>query len=236
MTDERLEVRLISHSNIVYWWPAWVVGYALALISYTDGIGSTIAPGTVAYIHTSNNPGLLFIATMAILVVFTNARLRGVYSVVTLVSIAFVTVLLAWLGWWDSILGFLPSLSARANMGFYLLFSTVFLVIWLLTFFVVDRLTYWRVRPGQIISQKLIGGGAHSYDTHGLVFEKKDQDFFRHLVLGLGSGDLLLTLGAVERETVSIPNVLLVDSKLKAIQQLIAIKPDQLPLAAASST
>jgi len=28
------EIKLISHSDVFYWWPAWVVGYVMALVSY----------------------------------------------------------------------------------------------------------------------------------------------------------------------------------------------------------
>jgi hypothetical protein len=31
------EIKIISHSNIFYWWPACVAGFAVALISYTQG-------------------------------------------------------------------------------------------------------------------------------------------------------------------------------------------------------
>ena len=102
------EIKLVSHSNVVYWWPAWVVGYVMAFLSYVQGSAVTIEPDAVAYIHPSNNPGLLFIATLVLLVIFTNAKLRGIYSVVTIVTAAFFAVLLAWLGWWDDILAFLP--------------------------------------------------------------------------------------------------------------------------------
>ncbi len=225
------EIKIVSHSNIVYWWPAWAVGYVMAILSYFQGSSVAVAPETVAYVHPSNNPGLLFIATMVMLVIFTNAKLRGIYSVVTIITVGFFAVLFAWLGWWDDILAFLPNLSARANMGFYLLFATSLLLVWLAAFFFFDRLTYWRVRPGQIIEQRLVGGGEHSYDTQGLVFERRDQDVFRHVVLGLGAGDLLLTSNGARKETINIPNVLLVDTKLKAIQQLISVKPDHVPAA-----
>lgn len=229
------EITLVSHSNVLYWWPAWVVGYVMAFLTYVQGRSVTIEPGVVAYIHPSNNPGLLFITTLVLLVIFTNAKLRGIYSVVTIITAAFFVVLLAWLGLWDDILTFLPQLSARAGMGFYLLFATASLAVWLAAFFVFDRLTYWRVRPGQIIEQRLVGGGEHSYDTNGLVFERRDQDLFRHLVLGLGAGDLLLISNGARKETINIPNVLFVDSKLKAIQQLISVKPDHIPAGVAAA-
>lgn len=37
-------------------------------------------------------------------------------------------------------------------------------------FFVFDRFTYWRIRPGQMTEEHLIGGGAESFDTNGLRF------------------------------------------------------------------
>ena len=221
------EVRIISHSNVFYWWPAWATGFAMVLISYLQGRDVAFVPEIIERVHPSNNPGILFISVLVGLVVFTNTKLRGIYSVLTVVTIAFFVVLFAWLGWWDDILRFIPHLSARANMGFYLLFSTTLLAIWLLAFFVFDRLTVWRVRPGQMIVERLIGGQSRSYDTNGLVFEKRGQDLFHDIILGMGAGDLTLTTGGTNKETIQIPNVLLVDRKMRAIEKLIAVKPDQ---------
>jgi len=112
------------------------------------------------------------------------------------------------------------------NVGFYLLFSNALLGVWLLAFFGFDRLTVWRVRPGQMIEERMVGGEARSYDTNGLVFEKRGQDLFHDVFLGLGAGDLTLTTGGAIKETIHIPNVLLVNRKMKAIEKLIAVKPD----------
>jgi hypothetical protein len=223
----RPDIKIISHSNIFYWWPAWFAGYASALISYMQGRDVAIVPEIVERVHPSNNPGIFFIAVLVLLVVLTNTRLRGIYSVVTVITVAFFVVLFAWFGWWDNILRFIPHLSARANMGFYLLFSTTLLAVWLLAFFVFDRLTVWRIRPGQMVEERLIGGQARSYDTNGLVFERRGQDLFHDIILGLGAGDLMLTIGGASEETIQIPNVLFVDRKVKAIERLIAVKPEE---------
>ena len=232
------EIKLVSHSNVVFLWPAWVVGYAVALASYLQGEAISVVPNRVDYIHPSNNPGLLFIGTLLVLMVLTHARLRGVYSVLTLVTVALIGVLFAWLGWWDDIFEVLPTISARANAGFYLVFSTGLLIVWLLAFLVFDRTIYWSVRPGQIVEHRLVGGAEHSYDTQGLVFERRDQDFFRHVVLGLGAGDLVLKTGGARPEEIHVPNVLFIDWKLRTIQELIAIKPEQVapPIAASTVT
>lgn len=219
------DVLIISHSSVFYWWPAWVAGYLVAFLSFVQGRDIAVTPEIIERVHPSNNPGVFFIAVLVGLVVFTNTRLRGIYSVVTVVAAAFFVVLFAWLGWWDDILRVIPLLSARANMGFYLVFSTALLLVWLLSFFVFDRLTIWRVRPGQMIVERMIGGQSRSYDPNGLVFEKRAQDLFHDVILGLGAGDLTLTTAGANKETIQIPNVLFVDRRMKAIERLIAVKP-----------
>jgi hypothetical protein len=220
------DIKIISHSNIFYWWPASVAGFAVALVSYFHGVDVSIAPNFIDRIHPSNNPGIFFITVLISLVIFTNTKLRGIYSVLTVVTAALLVVLLAWFGWWDNILRFIPQLSARANMGFYLFFSSALLTVWLLAFFVFDRLTVWRIRPGQMVEERFIGGQARSYDTNGLVFERRGQDLFQDIILGLGAGDLTLTIGDTKEETIRIPNVLFVDRKVKAIERLISVKPE----------
>ena len=220
------DIRIISHSNIFYWWPAWVAGYSVALISYFQGRDVSVVPQIVERIHASNNPGIFFIAVLVLLVVLTNTKLRGIYSVVTVVTIGFFIVLFAWFGWWDNIFQFIPELSARANMGFYLLFSTTLLAVWLLSFLVFDRLIVWRIRPGQMVEERLIGGQARSYDTNGLVFQRSGQGLFHDIILGLGAGDLKLTIGGPHEVTIQIPNVLFVDRKVRAIEKVIDVKPD----------
>ena len=113
--------------------------------------------------------------------------------------------------------------TATAIRAFYLVFSTSLLIIWLMMFFVFDRLTYWRIRPGQMTEEHVIGGGAESFDTNGLRFQKLSSDFFR-ATLGLGAGDLRATAA---RATIEIPNVIFVGRKVHAIEKLISVKPER---------
>lgn len=219
----RPNVTLISHSPVIYWWPAIIAAYTTALISYLDGSPMPGDPSR-SYIHPSNNPGLMFIAILMLLLIFTNAKLRGIYSFLTISVIAFFVVLFAWLGWWDAILNFIPQLSAKANAGFYMVFGTVLLIIWLAAFFVFDRLTYWRIYPGQIVEERLIGGASNSHDTDRLAFEKMDRDLFKHGLLGLGAGDVKMI--APGREPIYIPNILLVEAKIRKAQELVVISPE----------
>ena len=47
-----------------------------------------------------------------------------------------------------------------------------------------------------------------------------------NVILGLGAGDLTLTIGGANEETIQIPNVLFVNRKVKAIERLIGVKPE----------
>jgi hypothetical protein len=216
------EIIVFSHSTLLYWWPAWVFGYVIAVLN----AGQEKFLATPVGSQQSSALGLTFLAILLLLVIFTNVRMRGINSVVALLTLGFVTVLLAWLGWWDDIAKLIPYLSVHMNTGFYLVFSTGLMIIWVAMFLVFDRLTYWRIRPGQMTEEHLIGGGAESFDTNGLRFQLLNADFFR-AVLGLGAGDLTVTAAGGRGALIEIPNVLFVNRKVHAVEQLISIKPDR---------
>jgi hypothetical protein len=220
------EIRLYSHSTIFYWWPVWATGYLMALVTYLHGGVVRLDEAKRESLLTTSAPGLTFTIILVLVILFTNVRIRGMASLATILGVGFITMLFAWLGWWDDILRFIPELSIQMNLGFYLVFSTALLVIWSLTFFVFDRLVFWRIRPGQLTEERVIGGGEVSYDTRGMLFEQHADDFFRHIILGLGAGDLRLVTTGAKKEIIEIPNVLLAQSKVRKIQRLVAVKPD----------
>ena len=72
----------------------------------------------------------------------------------------------------------------------------------------------------------LLGASDKSYDTDAMVLTKRQDDIFRHLILGVGSGDLhMQTMGGTGQEAV-VPNVCFVSRKIAAVERLIATKPD----------
>jgi hypothetical protein len=214
------EIRIYSHSTLFYWWPAWVFGFIIALISAGKEEFSSINQGDQA----SSALGLAYVSLLLILIIFTNVRLRGIKSISVLLALGFISVLFAWFGWWDKIAKIIPYLSVHMDIGFYLVFSTALLTVWLAMFFVFDRMTYWRVRPGQLTLEHRIGGGAESFDTNALRFQKLSSDLFR-VVLGLGTGDLQAT-GGPPGTNLYMPNVTFAERKVRAIEKLIAVKPD----------
>lgn len=215
------EIIVYGHTTLFFWWPAWVFGFVIAGLNAGQEKFLATAPGA----QPSSALGLTYLAILLLLIVFTNVRLRGMHSVVALLSVAFIAVLLAWFGWWDDIARLIPYLSVHMNTGFYLVFSTGLLIIWLLMFFLFDRLSYWRIRPGQMTEEHLIGGGAESFDTNGLRFQKLSADLFRAM-LGFGAGDLKATIGGDRGSAIELPNVIFVDRKVKAIEKLISVRPE----------
>jgi hypothetical protein len=220
------ELRIYSHSNLIYWWPVWAVGYLMAFLTWFNG----------EYVNFGNHQelvaragwiGVVFTVVLFLVILMSNVMLRGIASVVAVLAVLFLTVLFAYLGWWETIIGWLPHLSVHMNLGFYIFFSTLVFLMWVISTFVYDRMTYYVIRPGQIISDQVIGGAQKSYDTHGMVFEKIRQDLFRQWVLGVGAGDLRIHTMGAKREELYIPNVTFVDWKVQAIQKMIATRPTE---------
>jgi hypothetical protein len=216
------EIKIYGHSTLLYWWPAWALGFVIALLN----AGQEKLLPTATGAQPSSALGLTYVAVLLLLIVFTNVQLRGINSVVTLLTLAFLAVVLAWFGWWDDIARMVPYLHVHMNTGFYLVFSSGLLIIWLLMFFIFDRLTYWRIRPGQMTEERLIGGGAETFDTNGLRFQKHSSDFFR-VVLGFGAGDLMATAAGGRGAPIEIPNVIFAESKIEAVEKLISVKPER---------
>jgi len=223
---DELEVRIYSHSTFFYWWPVWVTAYVMALITYLGGTPEVVGNTTVLF-HPSKNLGVVFTLTFFMIIIITNVSLRGSASVVVIMGAAILILLLAYFRLWGDVIAALGLVAIYMNLGFYLFFGTLVFLVWALSVFVYDRLAYWKVRPGQITHERVIGGAEKSYDTRGMVFEKHREDLFRHWVIGLGSGDLQITTTGARRETVYVPNVLFINTKVDQIQRLIAMKPTE---------
>lgn len=219
-------ISIVSHSRLFYWWPVWALGFIMAAVTYFGADPATAGSTEGEQIHPSSNMGLIYTMLLFAVIMITNVTLRGVLSVVVILGALFLTVLFAWLDWWDDIFRILPDLRVHMNFGFYILLSTLLFVAWALTFFVFDRFVYWKIKAGQVIKYKLIGGGEEAYDTYGLMFEEKQDDPFRHWLLGFGAGDLKMVISGAKTVEVELHNVLFADSKVKKAQRLIKRKPD----------
>jgi hypothetical protein len=181
------------------------------------------------HMHPSKNLGVFYAIVVLVVIFITNFPLRGLSSALAVAFIVVIALLFAVLDIWDKILGAFGSLAVFNNMGYYFFLSSTLFVIWVLVTFVFDRFHYWRVTPGQITHEYVFGGGQKSFETEGMVIEKRRDDMFRHWVLGLGSGDIIMypmQSAGTTRDEMDIHNVLFVGYKLRQIQQLISVRTE----------
>jgi hypothetical protein len=252
------EIRIVSHSNLFYWWPVWAVGYLMAFITAISGqVLATVPQGSSVvaeieykgkphaavifpdkttplldrhkkdivqpHLHVSSNKnlGVLFCVVLLLVIFITNVPLRGLWSVIVIVLILSLVIIFAILGWWEGILETLSFLDIRINLGGYLLVSTVLLVFWLFVFFFFDRQIYMVFTPGQLRVRMEIGDAETAYDTSGMTIQKQRSDLFRHWILGMGSGDLIVKTGGNQVHHFDMVNVLFLGRKVQEIEDML---------------
>ena len=223
-TADGPELVLISHSMLFYWWPVWLVGYLMALFTWMNGQRIETADMAMV-VHPSNNPGILFFLTLFLVIVITNVEVRGLASALVIMSVVLVALFLAYMRWWDEVLGFVGHLNVYVNQGAYFWFSTLLFLFWAFHFFVVDRMSHWVVKPGQITREYVWGASSESYDTENMTLEKRRDDLFRHWLLGMGTGDLKIHTFGARQEEIHIRNVLFVGRRIHALEKMIAMEP-----------
>jgi len=255
------QIRVFGHTNLLYWWPVWLVGFIMAGLTYMDGHvmavvpeGTTVEPGKVIpgeggprdvmvapagqsippqpkaadgdptprlRVAASNNYGVIFVGTLLLVVLVTNITVRGLASVIVIALLIIMGLLFAQFRLWDDIFHWLGGLDVRLNAGGYLALAVPLFLIWAFSVFVYDRYTYLIVTRGQIRIRQEIGDGEVAVDTSALSLEKRRNDFFRHWLLGLGSGDLHVKTGGAANIEFDLPNVPFIGTKLARIQDVL---------------
>jgi hypothetical protein len=165
--------------------------------------------------------GVIFCTVLLICIVITNVPLRGMWSVVVIITLILVTVILVLAGVWERIVTTLALLDVRINLGGYLFISGVLFAIWLFTMLFFDRQIYIVFTPGQFKVCTEIGGGEKVYDTMGMSLERQRGDLFRHYILGLGSGDLIVKTAGAQAHHFDLPNVLFISKKVQQIEDML---------------
>jgi hypothetical protein len=183
-------------------------------------------PAHYVHISRSKNYGVLFGTVLLLVIVITNVPLRGMWSLVVIITLVMLIIILVLAGWWESIVTTLDLLDIRINAGGYLFISGTLFVIWLVTMLMFDRQIYIVFTPGQFKVCTEIGGGEKVYGTVNLKLERERSDLFRHYILGLGSGDLIVKTTGAQADHFDLPNVLFINKKVKQIEQMIRTQPD----------
>jgi hypothetical protein len=172
----------------------------------------------------SKNYGIVYVVVLLVTIYGATVPLRGLASVVAVLAILLLTCLFAYLGWWAAIFDYLGGLHIQISVAGYLVPSVVLLVLWLAVFFWYDPLRYMVFTPGQLVVHKEIGDLREVFDTTQVEAEKRRTDLFRHWVLGLGAGDLIIKVPSQSLQ-IELPNVLFVNRRVTEIANLMKTKP-----------
>jgi hypothetical protein len=165
--------------------------------------------------------GVVFVVVVLVVVFITNVPIRGLWSVIAVILVLLVTVILALADWWDDILEAMGHAHVYINAFGYLAISVPLLIFWLVVVLFFDRRMFMVFSPGQLRVCQEIGSGEVVYDTVGMIVAKRRSDLFRHWLLGLGSGDLLVKPAGAHAQQFEMHNVLFVANKLQLVQDML---------------
>jgi hypothetical protein len=169
----------------------------------------------------SNSLGSVFVTVLLLVILITNVRLSGVWSLVLIILVLLLSVIFAAAGIWDRVFRLVGSSDVHITAAGYLCMAAPLFLIWLVVLLFYDRMNYATFGRGQFTIHHAFGSAATTYEVQGLSLEKKRDDLFRHWLLGMGSGDLVIRTGGVNSRIFELPNVLFVGSKLITAQRLL---------------
>lgn len=172
----------------------------------------------------NKNLGVLFCIILLLVIAITNIPLRGLWSVIVIVILLSMAIIFAILDWWEIILDRFSFLDIRINLAGYFMVSCVLFVLWLIIFWFFDRQVYMVFTPGQFRVKLEIGDAETAYDTAGMTIQKQRSDLFRHWILGLGSGDLIVRTAGAQTHHFDMPNVLFLGRRVREIEDMLRSK------------
>src|SRR5262249_33511221 len=117
--------------------------------------------------------GNVYALILLLVIVITNVPLRGLWSVLIIVTLVLLSIIFAQAGIWELIFHRSRLLDVHINMGGYIAISSALFIVWLFNFWFFDRQIYMIFTPGQVRVHLEIGGGETVYDTTGMVFQKQ---------------------------------------------------------------
>ena len=220
-TKEEIDhIVVYGHSNLFYWWPVWLVCFALAAVTYAGGA----EPGLPGEVVRGNTPGVVFVVTLLAVALSSTVLLRGMLSVLAAVAMGALAVTFGWFGWWGAIFAYLGGLDIRMNTAGYLCIGVPLFLAWVVIMLVYDRQHYVVFGRGQIRYVQEVGDSEMVIPSGGATVEKRRSDGFRHWILGLGAGDLVIRVGGQNGPTIEMNNVLWIGRKMVVIDRMLREK------------
>lgn len=166
--------------------------------------------------------GAMFVIGLVLTILITNVPLRGLWSFLIIILVVLLALIVSLAGAWDEIFKRLGNLHIYINMAGYLFIGSAVFVVWAVATFIFDRRSYIIFAPGQIRVCEHIGDAVQTFSTLGVNMEKQRDDLFRHYILGFGSGDLIVRVGAgSDRHEIKLPNVLFIGWRLKSVEDML---------------
>lgn len=231
------EIRIYAHSPIIYWWVVWAYGFFCAALTYFQGEKIALAHESAkpVFVHPSPWVGLSFTLLLLLVIVATSVRARGINALLLLLLLGGAAAATYFVmntpGLWTTP----PSLLLHMNLAFYLLLSTVLFVVWFVIVFIVDRLSYWRVRGTQVERVQLFGSALgrapESWSALHIRLTRYSDDLIAHKILalgflGLGTSDIdaKVSIFGGGHEQFRIENVWRAATPLKAVQAAMGQK------------
>jgi hypothetical protein len=184
------EVRVYPHSLILYWWVVWVYGFFCALLTWAQGETFTIGGGKPLLIHPSPWVGVSFTMLLLFVVLATTVKARGVGSIILILLLGAAVAGTQFVMSIEGLFKTPPAILVHMNLAFYMMISSVLLVVWVVIIFGFDRLSYWRFRGAQIERVQrfasVVGRAPESYSVMHVRLTRFSDDILDHKILGLG--------------------------------------------------
>ena len=210
------ELRVYTHSPILYWWPIWLLGFVFYGLT-AIGIGDT--PDAAARVQ-----GQTFVFVLLFTIFSTTVRLRGANSVILGLILAIGGILLFMANLSGPIAAFIGGLDIYMSPAFYLFVGITVFLMWAVMIFGFDKVKFYEFSPGQIRERVFWGSGDRAESGANARCQYKKDDFLRHRMLGLViTGDIEITLA--DGEIWYLHNVLFAKQKADRINELIVTRP-----------
>ena len=210
------ELKVYTHSPILYWWPIWALGLIFGFVSmFVSGDGTEAA---------ARVQGQTFVFVLLFVIFSTTVKLRGANSVILGLILAIGGILLATANLSGPIASFIGGLDIRMSPAFYWFVGVTVFVMWAIMIFGFDKVKFYEFSPGQVRERVFWGSGDRAESGANARCRYLKDDFLRHRMLGLVvTGDIEITLG--DGEVWYLHNVLFAKQKANRINELIVTRP-----------
>ncbi|MCR9271214.1 MAG: hypothetical protein ACX94B_10665 [Henriciella sp.] len=210
------ELKVYTHSPILYWWPIWALGLLFGFVSmFVSGEGTEAA---------ARVQGQTFVFVLVFVIFSTTVKLRGANSVILGLILLIGGILLVTANLYGPVAAFIGGLDIRMSPAFYWFVGVSVFIMWAVMIFGFDKVKYYEIAPGQVRERVFWGTGDRAESGANARCRYLKDDFLRHRILGLVvTGDIEITLA--DGEVWYLHNVLFAKEKSRRINELIVTRP-----------